>query len=437
MTKRFILSVDDDEVNQVVISSFLEGAGFSVACVYSGEECLKFLSKAFASNFKDDISHHLPDAILLDVLMPGMNGFEVCREIRLRFSVTIPVILLSARMTKDDVLHGLSYGLANDYLTKPFDRAILLAKLEARISLNKMTNAQTSLQSSTFLSTFFQRFERLSPGTPSVIVVFGGSVSHSNLSETLSKLSSSLLESGVRCSEMQAGMCILTSDSADVLLNFCCSIFGHVSTDPQSTVRNAVCFLSTTNPINSIITTSNHPDSIGCVLATRNFVSALSEDSLSEFFPSHSRISPRKKHPSNSLQPLDLLLDSLSSSDSSISFLFRNSIACLENLENKFKDPENESPTFLSPHEKTICESLLSQLDGSSTNNISSVTESLFKEFLSLQANLAETESGLEFERVNLDALRNRFESACKYKSELANQLDLVDDLSLKFISLE
>ena len=131
--RRTVLSVDDDEVNQMVISAFLEGAGYTIIQVYNGEDCLSYLDRAFGS---EDEATTIPDIVLLDVVMPGMNGFEVCREIRRRYPASLPVIIISAaNMAKKDVIHALKYSLANDYLTKPFDRAILLGKIEARTSL--------------------------------------------------------------------------------------------------------------------------------------------------------------------------------------------------------------------------------------------------------------------------------------------------------------
>jgi CheY-like chemotaxis protein len=120
--------VDDDEVNQMVISAFLEGAGYSIEQVYSGKECLEYLNRAFLSETE---SCNPPDIVLLDVVMPGMNGFEVFRQMRRRYPSSLPAIMISARsMAKADVIHDLQYASANDYLTKPSERSILLGKLK-------------------------------------------------------------------------------------------------------------------------------------------------------------------------------------------------------------------------------------------------------------------------------------------------------------------
>lgn len=72
--KKTVLSVDDDEVNQLVISSFLEGAGFNIVQVYSGEECLDYMRTTLSQ--ESDRNCTL-DIILLDLVMPGMDGYHV------------------------------------------------------------------------------------------------------------------------------------------------------------------------------------------------------------------------------------------------------------------------------------------------------------------------------------------------------------------------
>ena len=131
--KRTVLSVDDDETNQLVMTSFLEGAGFEVIQIYSGQECLDHLENSFSSQNTDEI----PDLVLLDVMMPGIDGFETCHQIRLRFPATLPIIMVSAKISLSEKIKALSFALANDYLTKPFDRALMLAKIEARITLSE------------------------------------------------------------------------------------------------------------------------------------------------------------------------------------------------------------------------------------------------------------------------------------------------------------
>lgn len=111
-----ILVVDDERDIVNMLHYNLSKAGFDVVTAYSGDEALLK-------------TEHLPDLILLDVMMPGMDGWEVCRMLkRQERTASIPIIFLSARGSEIDEVVGLELG-AEDYITKP----IALAKLLARI----------------------------------------------------------------------------------------------------------------------------------------------------------------------------------------------------------------------------------------------------------------------------------------------------------------
>lgn len=106
--------VADDEADIVsMLRGFLEGRGYFVLSATNGEETLKQVERQ-------------PDLILLDINMPGINGYEVCR--RIRDHVSAPVLFLTARITDADKVEGFSAG-GDDYIVKPFS----LAELEARI----------------------------------------------------------------------------------------------------------------------------------------------------------------------------------------------------------------------------------------------------------------------------------------------------------------
>ncbi len=109
-----ILITDDDELVRKVITIYLSGKGYRVIAAASGQECLAQMSLGE------------PDAILLDVTMPYMDGWEVCRRIR-EFSA-VPIIMLTARAQESDKEIGISVG-ASEYVTKP----VSLKELEARI----------------------------------------------------------------------------------------------------------------------------------------------------------------------------------------------------------------------------------------------------------------------------------------------------------------
>ncbi len=117
-----ILSVDDDPINQMVIQAMLRRGGFKVVTAGDGIKALELLGQGVATK-------SAPDVILLDVMMPGMSGYDVVRAIRERYpGLMIPVILVSANGHEDQVVEGLQAG-ANDYITKPFGQRELVARI--------------------------------------------------------------------------------------------------------------------------------------------------------------------------------------------------------------------------------------------------------------------------------------------------------------------
>lgn len=117
--KKRILLVEDEPGLRLTLTDRLAGEGYQVATAPDGEEgLLRASSEAF-------------DLIILDVMLPGKNGFDVCRDLRQRGADT-PVLMLTARGQVADRVIGLKLG-ADDYLTKPFEVAELLARIEARL----------------------------------------------------------------------------------------------------------------------------------------------------------------------------------------------------------------------------------------------------------------------------------------------------------------
>ncbi len=117
MRRRFtILAVDDQPGQLEILRLMLDAEGFDAVVAKDG---LSGLRMAYQVQ---------PDAILLDVMMPNMDGFEVCR--RLREMTKVPIIFLTAKGTLKDIVKGLSLG-ADDYLVKPFDRSELMGRLMA------------------------------------------------------------------------------------------------------------------------------------------------------------------------------------------------------------------------------------------------------------------------------------------------------------------
>jgi len=117
-----ILLVDDEPLMLDLLALYLSPAGY---------DCLKITSAIGAIDYLE--SHHA-DLILLDVMMPDMNGWEACRKIRDHWD--IPIIMLTALGEKPDIVKGLKIG-ADDYISKPFDEEELLARIEAVLRRNQ------------------------------------------------------------------------------------------------------------------------------------------------------------------------------------------------------------------------------------------------------------------------------------------------------------
>lgn len=114
-----ILVVDDDARNARLMESILKASGYSVMSAYDGDEAL------------DKIAREHPDAVLLDVMMPRMSGFEVCRRLRDQYETRLlPVIMITALNALEEKVQALELG-ADDFLTKPVNRVELLAKLRS------------------------------------------------------------------------------------------------------------------------------------------------------------------------------------------------------------------------------------------------------------------------------------------------------------------
>ena len=118
-TRQKVLIVDDEMDALISLKVALEAEGYNVAEAKDGHEAI------------DKVHYELPDAILLDLMIPGIDGFEVCRQLKSDDMYRhIPVIMLTARGEIDDKVEGIELG-ADDYVTKPFN----LKELKARVKM--------------------------------------------------------------------------------------------------------------------------------------------------------------------------------------------------------------------------------------------------------------------------------------------------------------
>lgn len=130
MTQRVLL-VDDDQTLLQFLSEYLQGDHFVVYTAATGSDALRLAYQIH------------PDIAVLDVMMPGMDGWEVCA--RMREMSEIPIILVTGKTTEADKLRGFKLG-ADDYLTKPFSFAELSARIKAVLARSKTQAPESSQQ---------------------------------------------------------------------------------------------------------------------------------------------------------------------------------------------------------------------------------------------------------------------------------------------------
>jgi sigma-B regulation protein RsbU (phosphoserine phosphatase) len=129
-----LLVVDDDENNRDMLSRRLQRRGFHVAVASDGFEAL------------ESIARESFDLILLDIQMPGMSGFEVLKSVRADQSPSrLPIIIATARTDRQDVVEALSLG-ANDYVTKPLDFEVVVARVDTQLSQKRAMDRILALE---------------------------------------------------------------------------------------------------------------------------------------------------------------------------------------------------------------------------------------------------------------------------------------------------
>jgi len=125
-----VLVIDDEETTVQLIAILLDRRGYDVVKAYSAEEGLRLAYR------------HQPDLVLLDIMMPDMDGWEVCK--RLREMSDVPIIFLTARDETTDIVRGLEMG-ADDYVVKPYNNEELVARVRAHLRRSPRPNVSEEL----------------------------------------------------------------------------------------------------------------------------------------------------------------------------------------------------------------------------------------------------------------------------------------------------
>ncbi len=124
--KYLILVADDNNQNVRFLGNFLTSKGFEVGVAQDGIETLEF------------VKNKQPDLILLDIMMPGMDGYEVCKTLKQDISVShIPIIFITAKTETEDIVKGFKAG-GIDYVTKPFVLEELLARVKTHLEMKTL-----------------------------------------------------------------------------------------------------------------------------------------------------------------------------------------------------------------------------------------------------------------------------------------------------------
>ena len=123
MTKKTILVVDDEEITTELAKKFLQRHGFEVICAYDGETALDM---AISQN---------PDLILLDVMLPKLDGYEVCRRLKSKKDFkNVPILMFTAKGLSRDIQEGEEAG-ADEYIIKPFSGKDLVATIKKHLGI--------------------------------------------------------------------------------------------------------------------------------------------------------------------------------------------------------------------------------------------------------------------------------------------------------------
>ncbi|MDH4129105.1 MAG: response regulator, partial [Spirochaetota bacterium] len=131
--EKYVLIVDDTPKNIQILATILNENNYIVKAATNGKQALQMIEKS------------IPDLILLDVMMPDLNGHETCKQLkRCNLTKDIPIIFLTAKVEAEDIIKGFEMG-AVDYITKPFNSPELLARVKTHLELKKSKDLITKI----------------------------------------------------------------------------------------------------------------------------------------------------------------------------------------------------------------------------------------------------------------------------------------------------
>src|SRR6266545_4880981 len=192
MTAR-VLVVDDVEVNVKLLEAKLASEYFEVISAHNGPSALEIAGA------------ELPDIILLDVMMPRMDGFEVCRRLKANaLTVDIPVVMVTALSDVSDRLRGLEAG-ADDFLTKPVNDTALFARVRSLVRLKRMMDELRLREEvcGRFSPAGTSEALTADPSAARILLVEDQGVAAARIIETLNTVASSVIRAS-SCAEAQA-----------------------------------------------------------------------------------------------------------------------------------------------------------------------------------------------------------------------------------------
>ncbi|MBQ7569685.1 MAG: response regulator transcription factor [Synergistaceae bacterium] len=140
-----ILIVEDEPSISEAVEAYIKRAGYDTLTAFDGQEALKLWQE------------QQPDLIVLDLMLPKLNGVDVCKIIRAENS-QVPIIMLTAKSSDADVVNGLDSG-ANDYVSKPFSMRVLLARIRAQLRQGDLNSGENNLNNNNVIKCAGGRIE--------------------------------------------------------------------------------------------------------------------------------------------------------------------------------------------------------------------------------------------------------------------------------------